>query len=63
MGMITALMVLAAALSADLIIEVSAEIFADTLLDGDAGVASSAIPGMPTQIVDMTPGASIHWSR
>jgi hypothetical protein len=63
MGFLTAMLVLAAALSADLVIEVSAEISADTLLDADAGVAASAIPGKPTQIVDMAPRASIHWAK
>jgi hypothetical protein len=63
MGFVTALLVLAAALSADLIIEISAEISADTLLDGDAGVAAPVVPGMPTQIVDMTPRASIYWPK
>jgi hypothetical protein len=63
MSMFTALLVLAAALSADLIIEVSAEISADTLLDGDAGVGSPVVPGMPTQMVDLTPGVTIYWSK
>ncbi len=63
MGMFTALLVLAAALSADLIIEVSAEVSADTLLDGDAGVGAPVVPGMPTQIVDMTPRVSLYWSK
>lgn len=63
MGLFTAILVIAAALSADLIIEVSAEVSADTLLDADAGVAPPVVPGMPTQIVDMTPRASIYWSK
>ena len=63
MGFFTAMFVLAAALSANLVIEVSAEISADTLLDGDAGVAASAVPGKPTQIVDMAPQASIRWAK
>ncbi|MDA0369785.1 MAG: hypothetical protein O2995_15500 [Proteobacteria bacterium] len=63
MGFLTAMFVFAAALSADLVIEVSAEISANTLLDADAGVAASAIPGKPTQIVDMAPRASIHWAK
>jgi hypothetical protein len=63
MGFFTAMIVLAAAFSADLIIEVSAEISADTLLDADAGVAASAVPGKPSEIVDMTPRASIDWVK
>ena len=63
MGFFTAMIVLAAALSADLIIEVAAEISADTLLDADAGVAASAVPGSPTEVVDMTPRVSINWLK
>jgi hypothetical protein len=63
MGFFTAMIVLAAAFSADLIIEVSAEISADTLLDADAGVAASEVPGKPTETVDMTPQASINWAK
>lgn len=63
MGMLTAILVVAAALSADLIIEVSAEISADTLLDADAGVSAPVVPGMSTDIVDMTPRVSIYWSE
>ena len=63
MGFFTAMIVLVAALSADLVIEVSAEVSADTLLDGDAGVAFSSVPGQPNQIVDMAPGVSIYWAE
>jgi hypothetical protein len=63
MGFLTAMVVLAAVLSADLVIEVSAEISASTLLDADAGVAASTVSGKPTLIVDMAPKASIYWPK
>ena len=56
-----AVVIIAAALLSDLIIEVSSELIADTLLDVEAGAAVDLAPGLPTEIVDLAPQASIRW--
>ena len=61
MTQFAAVVIIAAALLADLIIEISAELSADTLLDTDAGAVVEFAPGPPTEIVDLAPQASIRW--
>ncbi len=56
-------LVILAALFADLGIEVSAELSADTLLDGNPGVEMEVRPAAATAIVDMAPAASFIWPR
>jgi len=63
MNALTAFFVLIAALSADAIIEVAAEISAEVLLDADAGATASLVPGKPMDIVDMAPRVSLHWPK
>ena len=57
------LLIIAAALSADLIIETSAELAADTLLDIEAGAIVDIAPGPSTEIVDLAPQATMRWDR
>jgi len=57
----TTLLIIAAALSADLIIETAAEMAADTLLDVEAGAIVDIAPGPSTEIVDLAPQATIRW--
>ena len=63
MGAFSAALIIIVALLADLGIEISAEITAEALLDGDAGAAVEMRPGAPTPIVDMSPVASLKWPR
>jgi hypothetical protein len=63
MGAFTGALVVIAALLADLGVEISAEISADTLLDGDAGAVIEMRPEAPDAIVDMSPIASLYWPR
>lgn len=63
MGAFTGALVIIAALLADLGVEISAEISADTLLDGDAGAIIEMRPEAPAPIVDMSPIASLNWPR
>lgn len=63
MNALTAFLVLIAALSADVIIEVSSEISADVLLDEDAGATTALVPGKPMDIVDMAPRVSLYWPK
>ena len=62
-GIFTTLLIVAAALSADLAIETSAEMAADALLDVDAGAIVDITPGPATEIVDLAPKATISWVR
>ena len=58
-----AILIITAALFADLVIEVSAELSADALLDVEAGAAVEFAPGPPTEVVDLSPRASIRWPQ
>lgn len=63
MGTLAVVAILAASLFADLIVEVSAEITTDVVLDDDAGIISEAIPEPRTAIADMMPdSAVIRWT-
>ncbi len=62
-GILTTLLIVVAALSADLIIETSAELVADVLLDGEAGSIVDIAPGPPTEIVNLAPQATIRWKN
>lgn len=57
----TTLIIIFAAMSADLIIETSAEMIADSLLDIEAGSIVDIATGPPTEIVDLAPQATIRW--
>ena len=64
MGVIfTTILIIAAALSADLIIETAAELAADSLLDIEAGAIVDIAPGPPSEIVDLAPRATMRWDR
>lgn len=60
-GIITTLLIIAAALSADLVIETSAELTADVLLDSEAGSIVDIARGPPAEIVNLAPQATIRW--
>ena len=62
-GIFTTLLILAAALSADLIIETSAELTADILLDSEAGSIVDIARGPPTEIVNLAPRVTIRWQN
>jgi hypothetical protein len=55
------ILIIVAALSADLIVETSAELVADTLLDVEAGAIVDIAPGPSTRIVNLAPQATIRW--
>ena len=62
-GIFTTLLIVAAALSADLIIETSAELTADILLDSEAGSIVDSARGPPTEIVNLAPQVTIRWKN
>lgn len=57
----TTLLIIAAAMAADLTIETSAELIADSLLDIEAGAVVDIATGPPTEIVDLSPQVTIRW--
>ena len=61
MTQFAAILIITAALFADLVVEVAAELSADALLDVEAGAVVDFAPGQPTEIVDLSPRASIRW--
>lgn len=62
MGPLIVATVLAATLFADVIVEVSAEITTDAILDDDAGAIAETVPEPRSAIVDMMPDAAVaHW--
>lgn len=63
MNAIATLLILVAALSADVIVETAAEIGADVVLDENAGAIAALVPGQPKDIVDMAPQVTIVWTR
>ncbi|NQW01112.1 MAG: hypothetical protein HQ483_15510 [Rhodospirillales bacterium] len=63
MGGLSVVLVIVAALLADLGVEISAEITADSLLDGDAGAIVAMRPAAPSAIVDMSPASSLNWPQ
>jgi hypothetical protein len=62
-GIFTTLLILAAALSADLIIETTAELNADILLDSEAGSIVDIARGPPAEIVNLAPQVTIRWKN
>ena len=62
-GIFTTLIIIALALSADLIVETAAEMAADSVLDIEAGAVVDIAVGPPTEIVDLSPQATIRWPR
>ncbi len=62
-GIFATLLIIAAALSADLIVETSAGLVADSLLDIEAGSIFDIAVGPSTEIVDLSPRATIRWAR
>ena len=63
MAQFTAMLIVTAALFSNLVVEVSAELWADALLDVEAGAVVDFAPGQPTQVVDLSPRASIRWPQ
>jgi hypothetical protein len=57
----TTLLIIAAAMAADLTIETAAELIADSLLDIEAGAVVDIATGPPTEIVDLSPQITIRW--
>lgn len=59
MGTMVVITMIAASLFSDLIIEVSAEITSDTVLDDDTGVIAESLPEPRNAIADMMPEAAV----
>ena len=51
------------ALTADVVVETASELFADVLLDTDAGATVELVPGTADDVVDTMPQATVVWTR
>jgi hypothetical protein len=52
-----------AAVSADIVVETASELFAETMLDSDAGASVEVAAGPASDVIDTMPQATVLWTR